>query len=69
MERGFPRIWRVLKAWNADFRGFGGFSRIFSDVLLNPSATIYARLSIWGGVNGGTDCRGRIYPSRGCHVR
>jgi len=21
-----------LKAWNADFRGFGGFTRIFSDL-------------------------------------
>jgi len=22
MERGFSRIWRILRAWNADFRGF-----------------------------------------------
>ncbi|MCL2049477.1 MAG: hypothetical protein FWG87_12215 [Defluviitaleaceae bacterium] len=22
--------WRILRAWNADFRGFNGFSRIFS---------------------------------------
>ncbi|MCL2047316.1 MAG: hypothetical protein FWG87_01195 [Defluviitaleaceae bacterium] len=27
---GFSWIWWVLRAWNADFRGFGGFSRIFS---------------------------------------
>ncbi|MCL2048715.1 MAG: hypothetical protein FWG87_08305 [Defluviitaleaceae bacterium] len=30
MERRFSRIQRILRAWNADFRGFNGFSRIFS---------------------------------------
>ncbi|MCL2048209.1 MAG: hypothetical protein FWG87_05730 [Defluviitaleaceae bacterium] len=25
-----------LKAWNADFRGFGGFSRIFSRLIRCP---------------------------------
>ncbi|MCL2047691.1 MAG: hypothetical protein FWG87_03085 [Defluviitaleaceae bacterium] len=34
MERGFSRIWRILKAWNADFRGFGGFSRILSGAFI-----------------------------------
>ncbi|MCL2049952.1 MAG: hypothetical protein FWG87_14620 [Defluviitaleaceae bacterium] len=32
LKNNGTRIWWILKAWNADSRGFGGFTRIFSCV-------------------------------------